>query len=265
MVIRTTPWPPGTPCWIDVSADDVGSARLFYEQLFGWQIPEGRPEFGGYSTCTKDGHGVAGLSPKMSADQPSVWTTYLATDDIDATFTAVTEHGGQVISPPMDVMDLGKMAIVVDPGGAVFGLWQAGTHTGVNLANEPGSLIWEENMSRDWEANKAFYSAVYGYTYADMSGDGFQYATLSPAGSQPGPQTSIGGIGAKADDDSSPACWSIYFAVDDTDESVDEVVKLGGSLLRPAWDTPYGRMAMVADPEGAAFALMSVAPRDGDS
>ncbi|MGX7679319.1 VOC family protein [Jatrophihabitans sp. DSM 45814] len=256
MVTRDTPWPAGTPCWVDVSAADISAARLFYEGLFGWQVVEGPPEFGGYSTATKGGHAVAGLAPVMSEDQPVAWTTYLAVENADATAAAISENGGQVLAPPMDVADLGRMAIAVDPGGAAFGIWQAGTHTGVQLANEPGSLIWEENMTGSWEANQKFYAAVFGFSFADVSDGEFKYATFAVDGAS-AEAAPIGGVGeAAADDDSGPA-WLIYFAVDDTDESADEVVKLGGNVIRPAWDTPFGRMAVVSDPGGARFALIS--------
>ncbi len=165
--------------------------------------------------------------------------------------------GGQLLMGPMDVMGLGWMALATDPGGAVFGLWQAGQHTGVQLANEPGSLTWNENLSRDFEPNKAFYEAVFGYEYGDIGATGFRYATLKTGGSE------VGGIGEL---DSSLAAevaahWSVYFAVEDTDAAVATVSALGGATVRPAWDSPYGRIAIVADPEGAAFSLIS-APTD---
>lgn len=260
MVTRDTPWPAGTPCWVDVAATDVGAARLFYEQLFGWQIVEGPAEFGGYSNCFKNDRMVAGLSPKMDPAQPSAWSVYLATEDIDATWAAVSKAGAQVIAEPMSVGDIGRMAIAVDPGGAVFGAWQAASHTGIQLANEPGALIWEENMTQNWDANKTFYSEVFGHSLTDMSSGDFRYAVFTPAGAEPSEQTSVGGIGQQADDDTAPPAWLIYFASDDTDASVDEVVRLGGNVIRPASDTPYGRMAIVSDPEGARFAIMAPGP-----
>jgi hypothetical protein len=159
----------------------------------------------------------------------------------------------------MDVMDQGRMAMAADPGGAAFGLWQARQHTGVQLANEPGSLTWNENLSRDFEQNKAFYHAVFGYEYGDIGDTSFRYATLKAGG------TEVGGIGEL--DSSLPAAvaahWSVYFAVEDTDAAVATVSGLGGATVRPAWDSPYGRIAIVADDQGAAFSLIS-APAEGN-
>lgn len=115
-------------------------------------------------------------------------------------------------------------------------------------------------MSRNWEANKAFYADVFGHLLTDMSAEGFQYAVFSPAGVEAGEQSSVGGIGAQDEDDTAPPSWLIYFATDNTDAAVDEVVRLGGNVIRPAWDTPYGRMAIVTDPEGARFAVMKPGP-----
>ena len=108
---------------------------------------------------------------------------------LDDTVSKIKSAGGQVLIEPMDVMDVGRMAVAADPGGAFFGIWQARAHTGVGLANEPGSLCWNENLSRAYDQNQAFYHAVFGYEYGDMSGDGFRYATLKVGG------TEVGGIG----------------------------------------------------------------------
>ena len=254
MVTRDTAWGDGTPCWVDLGAADIAKACAFYAELFGWEAQQGPPEAGGYALCLKDGRQVAGIGPKMGPPgEPSAWTTYLATGDVDKTAGAIRAAGGQLLAAPMDVMDQGRMAIATDPGGAVFGLWQARRHTGVQLANEPGSLTWNENLSRDFDGNKAFYHAVFGYEYGDMGTAGFRYATLKVGG------TEVGGIGEL---DSSfaaevPAHWSVYFAVEDTDAAVARVASLGGSTVRPAWDSPYGRIAIVADDHGAVLSLIS--------
>ena len=260
MVTRDTPWPAGTPCWVDLAVDDVGAATTFYGGLFGWDIQAGPPEVGGYAMCLQGGRPVAGIGPKMGpAEMPSVWTTYLAADSADDVAGKVKAAGGQLMMEPMDVMDVGRMAIASDPGGAVFGIWQARAHTGAGLANEPGSLCWNENMSRDLAASQAFYRAVFGYDYDDMSAEGFKYATLKLG------DEIVGGIGELPADVPAevPAHWSTYFAVADTDAAIAAVTGLGGRLVRPAWDSPYGRMATVSDNEGAAFSLIAMPPAEG--
>jgi predicted enzyme related to lactoylglutathione lyase len=260
MVTRDTAWPAGTPCWVDLGVGDIGRARAFYGGLFGWDIPEGPPEAGGYSLCEVDGRPVAGIGPKIGpAEMPAAWTTYLASDDADETVSKIKAAGGQVVTEPMDVMDVGRMAVAADPGGAVFGVWQARAHTGAQLANEPGSLAWNENMSRDFDANKAFYRAVFGYDYGDLSSDGFKYATAELDGRP------VGGIGELDPNlpPEVPANWAAYFGVADVDAAVARAAELGGSVVRPAWNTPYGRMAVLADDQGAVFAIVSSSGEPG--
>lgn len=257
MVTRDTPWPEGTPCWIDLGVTDIPKAISFYSGLFGWDIQQGGPETGGYSMAHIDGRGVAGIGPKMGPPEaPSSWTTYIATADADATAARIKGAGGQLLMDPMDVMDVGRMAVAADTTGAVFGIWQARAFSGAQVANAPGALTWTEHMSRDFEGAKAFYAAVFGYEYGDMSGDGFSYATLLLAGHE------VGGIGGYPADvpQNVPAAWSTYFGAADTDNSVATVTKLGGGVVRPATDSPYGRMATVTDDQGAMFSLISMAP-----
>jgi uncharacterized protein len=260
MVQRDTPWPAGTPCWVDLGTDDVARATTFYSTLFGWDTQVGPPEAGGYVMCQIQGKAVAGIGPKMGPSEvPTAWTTYLASDDVDATTSKVTAAGGAVLAEPFDVMDVGRMSVAADPAGAVFGIWQARAHTGMQLANVPGAVCWNENMSRGFDANKAFYKAVFGYQYDDMSGDGFSYATFKTTGNELG---GIGDLGDAAPD--APAHWTTYFGVANADQAIDVATNLGGTVLRPAWDTPYGRMAMLADDQGAAFALMAMTFQAGD-
>lgn len=256
MVTRKTPWPAGTPCWVDLGVSDIPKAMAYYGGLFGWDIQEGPPESGGYAMCEIGGLPVAGIGPKMGPpDMPTVWTTYLASADADATAARIKAAGGQVLMDPFDVMDVGRMFVAVDPGGAAFGVWQARAHSGFQLANQPGSLIWSENMSRNYEGNKAFYSSVFGYSFGDIGAEGMNYATLDLDGK------TVGGIGEIGADQPAamPAYWGTYFAVADTDAAVAKATELGGSVVAPAWDSPYGRMAVVSDDQGATFALMSAA------
>jgi uncharacterized protein len=254
MVTRDTAWPAGTPCWVDLGVDDIGQAKAFYSGLFGWDIQEGPPESGSYCMCELGGRPVAGIGPKIGpAGTPVIWTTYIASGDADATADKIRAAGGQVIAEPFDVMDVGRMAVAADPGGAVFGVWQARTHSGIQRANEPGSLTWNENMSRDFDRNKAFYQAVFGYDYGDMSSEGFNYATVDLGGNP------VGGIGELDPNfpPEVPANWATYFGVTDADAAVAKAVELGGTVVRPVWDTPYGRMAVLADGQGAVFAVVS--------
>jgi predicted enzyme related to lactoylglutathione lyase len=239
----------------------MASATTFYAGLFGWEFEDTGAEFGGYQLARKDGRRVGGMSPPPPgadagadvATTPSVWSTYLATADVDATLAAVTAAGGTVVFPTMDINDEGRMAVAMDPTGATFGLWQAGNNTGLLLANEPGSVAWNECMTRDFAAAKEFYSAVFGYEWFDMSGDGFTYAAFMIDG------RSVGGLGTLGDDMPAelPAHWVTYFKVADAAESAATIVELGGSVVREPWDTPFGTMSVVTDVGGASFCLMA--------
>ena len=190
---------------------------------------------------------------------PSAWTTYLATDDADATAGKVAPAGGSVLAEPFDVMDVGRMSVAADPGGAAFGIWQARSHTGMGLANEPGAVCWNENMSRSFDANEAFYTKVFGYSYDDMSSNDFKYATFKTTGD---PMGGIGDLGTSAPAET-PAYWMTYFGVEDADEAAEVATKLGGNVMQSPWDTPYGRMAILTDDQGAAFAVMAMSQASG--
>ena len=254
MVTRDTRWPAGTPCWVDVSVDDIPKAIAFYEALFGWHAEPGGPEVGGYAIAHKDGRIVAAIGPKMGpAEAPSAWLTYLATDGVDATAAKITDARGQLLAEPMDIMDEGRMAVAMDTAGAAFGLWQGANPPGIGLANEPGSLSWSEHLSRDFEGSKAFYQAVFGYDFQDMSGDGFKYAMLMVDGHE------VGGIGEypPGTPEQMPAAWGTYFQVADVDAAVAKVTELGGREVQPVRDSPYGRIGVVADNHGALFSLIT--------
>jgi len=260
VVNRDTAWPEGTPCWIDLGVPDIPKAIRFYSAQFGWDVPPGAAEFGGYSVASLGGRMVAGIGPAMGPDAPPTWTTYLAVDDADAVAARIKGAGGHLLADPMDVMDLGRMAIAADPAGAQFGIWQGRKHTGAQVANVPSTMTWNEQMSHDFDAAKAFYGAVFGYEFQDMSGDGFQYATLDLHGH------TVGGIGAFAPGvpAATPGSWTVYFGVADTDAAVAAATAHGGSLVHAPTDTPYGRMAMVTDDQGAGFSLLSVPWAQGE-
>lgn len=257
MVTRDTVWPEGTPCWVDLGVSDIPRAIAFYSGVFGWNIPQGPPEAGGYSVASLGGRDVAGIGPATAPGQvPGSWTVYLAADNAAATVAKIKGAGGTVLMEPMDVMELGRMAIARDITGAAFGVWQGRRHTGVQVANAPGALTWNEHFSRDFEGAKAFYAAAFGYEFGDMSSDQFTYATLLLNGHE------VGGIGAypAGTQESTQSAWNTYFGTADTDESVRQVAAAGGTVMRPAADSPYGRVAVVTDDQGAVFSLISTSP-----
>jgi uncharacterized protein len=254
VTVRDTAWPAGTPCWVDLMVPDAAKAKAFYGALFGWEFRDQGPESGNYNLCFVDGRQAAGLGQSDPEEGiPAVWTTYLATEDVTATLAAATAAGGKVIAEPMEVMTQGTMALLADPTGAVFGLWQAAEHTGAQIANVPGSFTWNENLSRDFPAAKEFYGAVFGYGFDDMSADGFTYAVLT-VGGEP-----VGGIGELPDGVpvEVPANWSTYFQVADVDATVGTIRELGGTVLSEPQDTAWGRMSQVLDNQGAPFIVIT--------
>jgi uncharacterized protein len=257
MTTRDTPWPDGTPCWADLGAPDVAKARKFYSDVFSWTVQPGGPEAGGYSVAELNGRGVAGVGPKMGPPEaPTMWMTYLATSDADATAAKIQGAGGQLVMEPTDITDVGRMAVAVDPAGAAFGIWQARAFPGAQIVNEPGAMIWNEQVSRDFEGSKAFYAAVFGYEYGEPGGEAISFVTFKVEGRD------VGGIGALRADvpASTPAGWRVYFGVTNTDTTTARVQSNGGSVIFQPIDHPYGRFSTVADDQGARFSLLGVTP-----
>ena len=167
---RNTPWPAGTPCWIDYGASEIDAAKDFYGRLFGWEFEGGDPDYGGYLNATLNGEPAAGLGPLMNPGDSPGWTTYFATDDATATAARIREAGGTIVVEPMEVGPMGTMVIAADPQGNAFGLWQSGQHTGYRVFNEHGSLVWSEAAVDDPAAAREFYTAVFGFTWAEVPG-----------------------------------------------------------------------------------------------
>ena len=241
----------GTPCWVDVSSNDLDATVAFYTALFGWEaVLSTQPEAGGYTLFTKDGKHVAAAGPNMGGGQP-MWNTYIASDDVDATTAKITVAGGTLVMEPFDVMDAGRMAFAADPTGGSFGVWQAGTHVGASigaeLVNEPGALVWNELRTEDRAAANAFYSAVFGWTQEPF-GDVYD---VQKVGGEP-----VGGIGQA---DGAPG-WQVYFAVADADATAAKAVELGGEIVSEPADLPYGRDTLLHDPHGVAFHALRMPP-----
>jgi predicted enzyme related to lactoylglutathione lyase len=247
--------PLGAPCWVDLFTSDPDAARTFYGELLGWTSESAGEEYGGYINFAKDGIPVAGgMKNDGQSGMPDVWSVYLAVDDADATVAAASAHGGQVVVPAMDVMALGRMAVVVDAGQAAIGMWQPGEHKGFGVMAEPGAPAWFELHTRDYDASVAFYRDVFGWdTHAMSDTPEFRYTTL---GKDDGALAGIMDASTFLPE-GVPAHWSVYFGVDDTDATLARTVDLGGTVVMDAEDTPYGRLATVADPTGARFKLVA--------
>ena len=249
MPTRDTAWPAGTPCWVDYTAADLAAAQDFYGGLLGWSFTPSMEEFGGYCNAQSDGRLAAGMMPQHDPAGPSSWTTYFASTDAAAAVEAIGKAGGTVVSPPMAVSDLGTMLIALDPGGHPFGIWQAGTHTGVQVYNQPGGLTWNEEAVADPDAARAFYAAVFGFSFTEVP-DAGGYTTFATTGDP------LGGLGPAHD--GSPSGWTTCFAVASADDAVSYVAKAGGQVLVPPMDMPYGRYAVVSDPWGARLSIMQL-------
>ncbi len=249
--------PLGAPIWIDLSSSDVDRAQDFYGTVFGWTFASAAAECGEYLNAAKDGRLVAGLMANDPAwEAPDRWTTHFHTADIDATVAALIEAGGSSCIEPMKVPPAkGFMSMAADPAGALFGLWQPLEHRGFELVGAPGAPVWHQLTSRDYGAAVDFYRTVFGWQIEQVADtDEFRYTTAS-FGAEP-----LLGVmdGDHCLAEGVPSTWAIFFGADDVDKALQMITDNGGAVLRPAEDTPYGRLAAAADPTGAAFNLSSL-------
>ena len=242
----------GVPSWADLGTPDIGAATRFYTGLFGWDVQAGPPEAGGYSIAHLRGKTVVGLAPQMQPG-PSFWTPYVNVDSADAVATLASANGGAVHVAPFDVMDVGRMAILADPVGAVFGAWQPRAHKGAQLIGEPGAMTWIELNTTDVAGAVKFYGAVFGWTATTHAG-GVPYTEFAAGG-----QSIAGMMPRPAEMPAEvPSHWLVYFAVTDADATADQAKKGGGALLAGPMDIEPGRFAVVADPGGAPFGIIAM-------
>lgn len=258
MSIRDTHWPAGTPSWVDISVPDVDAALTFYGPVIGWRFAGSDDDYGGYRMCQVEGRSAAGIGPMQAPDQPTAWLLYLASDDADATAKLITEHGGTLLVPPSEIDEIGRIAVALDNTGAAFGVWEGRKAVGIEVYNEPGSLIWEDAMLTDIDAGKRFYTSVFDFGYQVFD---FDYEPVPEA---PGGYSAFtvngemaGGIGGAVAGE--PGRWQVYFSVADVDDSVAAAASGGGRVVAPAENTPFGRIATLADPFGAVFGVHSQA------
>lgn len=252
---RTSTHEPGTPAWVDLGSPDPPAAARFYGHLFGWEAQDQGPDAGGYHMFVRDGLPVAGLGPLTDTSQPPAWSTYVSVEDADGTAAAASRAGGTVLLEPTDVLDAGRMAVLVDTVGAAISVWQPGRHTGAQVVNEPGSLCWTELACRDVEAATAFYAQVFGWEGHTRPYDGSTYTEWMVDGSP------VAGM-IEMDDTwpgDVPPHWMVYFAVEDADDAAARAADLGGTVSVPPTDIPPGRFAVLTDPHGAVFSIIRLA------
>jgi len=243
----------GTPCWFDLMTSDRAGAVAFYGQLFGWQVTAGDPEYGHYGMCQLDGDNVAGLGPlPPGAAFPPAWTIYFASADAAHTARAITEAGGRLVVAPMEVPAAGVMVIATDPTGAVFGVWEPRGHVGATRVHEPGAMAWCEVNTRDAARAASFYATVFGLEARPMDNPHMVYQTLHK-----GEVAAAGVLQMTEAWGDLPPHWMPYFQVVDCDASAARGKELGGAVMHGPFDTPFGRMAVIRDPQGAVFMIMT--------
>jgi predicted enzyme related to lactoylglutathione lyase len=256
--------PEGSPCWADAMFRDLEGAKSFYGALLGWTFAESSTEYGNYTEAYANGKAVAAVVPPMPGQDGeeglSQWCLYFAAEDAAATAARVRDHGGQVLMEPMRVGDFGTMCLARDPGGVVFGLWQAGTHEGFQAMAEPGAYVWAEVFTREPAASDAFFPAVFSYRQRDME-DGETDFRVYDLG-----ERSVLGRMRMTEEfpPEMPPYINVYFTVADCDAAVAKATELGGVLRFGPMTTPFGRFASISDPQGAPLSLIDITTTEGE-
>jgi uncharacterized protein len=238
-------YPNGTFCWIDLGTTDVAGAKAFYGGLFGWEFEDLPADEGTYTMCRLQGRDVAGVH-EHSPEEGTGWSSSISVDDLDATTAKARELGAAVLADPFEVPGAGRSSVLRDPSGAVVSLWQAGGHVGAGLVNEVGTWGWNELVSPDQDAAKAFYGGLFGWSSDDLPGS-IPRTSFTLGG------LLIGGGHAPAQGEDPSPRWTVSFGVADADQAAAAVQRLGGTVLLPPMDVPVGRFTVVADPAGAVF------------
>ncbi|MFE0671971.1 VOC family protein [Streptomyces sp. NPDC058867] len=232
---RASRYVEGVPCWVDAQLPDVEAGKRFYGELFGWSFPEDEEPY-----ALKDGERVAALVPKTDGRMPTVWTVYFATPDAVALARRIRDAGGQIVTAPVPSGEEGTTALVTDAEGAVFGLWQADAHPGFGRRHEEGTFVWAELYARDTEAANAFYGGL------------FHDALFGPDAEPDFGRAPVAGVFSAV----MPPHFLVHFRVADCAAAVDTVLRLGGRVQAPPFETSYGMVAVVTDNQGASFAVL---------
>jgi predicted enzyme related to lactoylglutathione lyase len=239
-----TSYAPGTFSWAELVTSDADAAKAFYTEVFGWDYHD-NPMGDGmvYSTALVDGKAAGALF--ASADQPPHWNCYVTVASADESTRKAGELGATVMAEPFDVMEVGRMSVIVDPTGAALCLWEPRQHIGAAVVNQPGALTWNDLVSPDPDAAARFYGELFGWTYMDIPDSG-GYRVIRNG------ERSNGGMSRHED---APAAWLPYFGHEDADAVHGRIAELGGRALTEPMSIGAGRIAVLADPQGAVFAV----------
>lgn len=249
---------PGQFCWVDLMSKDMSAARGFYAAVFGWDADQQQTQTGPpYANFTLEGKTVCGLGemnePMKASGMPPVWNSYISVDDVDAATAKAAQLGGTVALPVMPVVEAGRLSVIQDPSGAFVSLWEPKQHYGAQLTNVPGTWCWNELVTPDPPAAQAFFADLFGWTYEKSDGAPRAYWNIHLQGRRTG-----GMLQVTEDMGQVPPAWIVYFNVADLEGTVKSITAAGGTLCFNPFDVPVGRIAMVNDADGAAFALIQM-------
>jgi predicted enzyme related to lactoylglutathione lyase len=252
----------GAFCWAECSTSDFERAKAFYQQVFGLDIEETPiPETAGggtYGRFQKNGKDVAGLTPQQDQEReqgiPPHWNTYIAVDDAELVAKEAERLGGTIVAPAFDVLESGRMSVVMDPTGAAISFWQAKEHIGAQIYVEDGTTAWYELMTPDPKRAVEFYTQLFGYGTEDFPVQQGTYTVLTHKGEN--------AAGVMTAPQGQPPAWTPYFQVPDADATLEKATRLGATALMPVTETEgVGRFSWISDPQGAVVAFIQPAPR----
>ena len=253
--------PEGTPCWADAMFSDLEGAKSFYGDVLGWTFGESSSEYGNYTQAYANGKAVAAVVPPMPGQEgQSQWCLYFASPDADATAAKIRDNGGEVLMEPMQVGEFGTMCLAREPSGAVFGVWQAGTHEGFEATATPGAYCWAEVFTREPEKADPFLMAVFPYRAKQIEDDTVDFRLFDIG------EDAVLGRMRMTDDfpPEVPSYVNVYFTVGDCDEAVSRAAKHGAVLRFGPMSSPFGRFAALTDPQGANFSVIDVTTTEGE-
>jgi predicted enzyme related to lactoylglutathione lyase len=254
-----TSYEPGTFSWVDLGTTDREGAKSFYAGLFGWDaVDNPMGDEGTYSIMTVGGASVAAIydqpSQQREAGVPPFWFSYVTVASADDAAAAAKDAGGSVHAEPFDVFDAGRMAVIADPTGAMFGVWEPRENIGAGLVNEVGALTWNELVTNDVESASNFYTELFGWSIEEIdTGGGPRMWSIGHEGGASGQNGNVRKLGPG--EEGTPPVWTAYFGVESVDATLANAGGAGGTTLVPGTDVPAGRFAVLRDPQGAAFAI----------